>query len=116
MDFLLPVYFCYGPVARVPHRPMHEKQMTLNACETRMTLTKEKNNTHKQRTLPNDEHQFKGSNKHETHFRHISADAKKLHSFLICRAYTASCDRGFNIVIRICTCCVKLCVFYNYLS
>ena len=31
-----------------------------------MTLTKEKNNTHKQRTLPNDERPVKGSNGHET--------------------------------------------------
>ncbi len=31
-----------------------------------MTLTKEKNNTHKQRTLPNDERTFKRSNGHET--------------------------------------------------
>ncbi len=30
-----------------------------------MTLTKEKNNTHKQRTLPNDELLFRGSNVHE---------------------------------------------------
>ncbi len=33
--------------------------------EKRMTLTKEKNNTHKQRTLPNDERPFNGSNGHE---------------------------------------------------
>ncbi len=31
-----------------------------------MTLTKGKNNTHKQRTLPNDERPFKGSNRLET--------------------------------------------------
>ncbi len=31
-----------------------------------MTLTKEKNNTHKQRKLPNDECPLKGSNGHET--------------------------------------------------
>ena len=30
-----------------------------------MTLTKEKNNTHKQRALPNDERPFTGSNGHE---------------------------------------------------
>ncbi len=32
----------------------------------RMTLTKEKNNTHKQRTLPNDERPVKGPNGHES--------------------------------------------------
>ena len=31
-----------------------------------MTFTKEKNNTHKQRTLPNDERTFKGPNGHKT--------------------------------------------------
>ncbi len=31
-----------------------------------MTLTKENNYTHKQRTLPNDERPVKGSNGHET--------------------------------------------------
>ena len=31
-----------------------------------MALTKEKNNTQKQRTLPNDERSLKGSNGHET--------------------------------------------------
>ena len=31
-----------------------------------MTLTKEKNNTHKQRTLLIDEHLFRGSNVYET--------------------------------------------------
>ena len=31
-----------------------------------MTLTKEKNNKHRQRTLPNDERLFKESNGHET--------------------------------------------------
>ncbi len=31
-----------------------------------MTMTKEKNNTHKRRTLPNDERLFRGSNVHET--------------------------------------------------
>ncbi len=31
-----------------------------------MTLTKDKNNTLKQRTLPNDERLFRGSNVHET--------------------------------------------------
>ncbi len=31
-----------------------------------MTLTMEKNNTHKQRTLPNDERLFRESNVHET--------------------------------------------------
>ncbi len=30
-----------------------------------MKLTKEKNNTHKQRTLPNGERLFRGSNVHE---------------------------------------------------
>ena len=38
-----------------------------------MTLTKEKNNTHKQRKLPNDECLFRGSNVHETDI----TDAKK---------------------------------------
>ncbi len=46
--------------------------------EKRMTLTKEKKNTHKQPTLPNDERPFKGSNGHETHFQQILTDAKKL--------------------------------------
>ncbi len=45
--------------------------------EKRMTLTKEKSNTHKQRKLPNDERPVKASNRHETHFRQISTDAKK---------------------------------------
>ncbi len=31
-----------------------------------MTLTMENNNTHKQRTLPNDERPFRGSNVNET--------------------------------------------------
>ncbi len=31
-----------------------------------MPLKKEKNNTHKQRTLPNDERLFRGSNVHAT--------------------------------------------------
>ncbi len=50
-----------------------------------MTLTKEKNNTHKQRKLPNDERPVKGSNWHETHFQQISTDARKWHSFVIRR-------------------------------
>ena len=49
--------------------------------EKRMTLTKRKNNTHKQRTLPNDERPFKGSNGHETYFRRISTDVIEWHSF-----------------------------------
>ena len=44
-----------------------------------MTLTKDKNKTHKQRTLPNDEHPFKGSNGHyETDIN----GCQKWHSFL----------------------------------
>ena len=50
-----------------------------------MTLIKEKNNTHKQRKLPNDERPVKGSNWHETHFQQISTDARKWHSFVIRR-------------------------------
>ncbi len=47
-----------GPVTRVPHRPTQEKRMTSNAWETPLTLTKEKNSTHKQRALRNDERPF----------------------------------------------------------
>ncbi len=61
------------------HRPTHEK---------RMTLAKEKNNTHKQRTLPNDERPLKRSNGLETHFLDING----WHSFLLRRAYTAPSD------------------------
>ena len=45
------------PYHTVPHRPTHEKQMTLNARKT-ITLTK----------LPNDERQVKGSKGHESIF------------------------------------------------
>ncbi len=45
--------------------------------EKRITLTKEKNNTHKQRKLPNDERPVKESNEHETHFPKISTNDKK---------------------------------------
>ncbi len=38
-----------------------------------MTLTKEKNNTHKQRTLPNDER----TSQNQTGLKRISTDAKK---------------------------------------
>ena len=61
-----------------------------------MTLTKEKNNPHKQRKLTNDERPVKGSNGYETHFRRISTDAKKRHSFLMRRPIRQSCDRAFN--------------------
>ncbi len=64
----LSLLVCKGLVPRVPHRPTHEK---------RITLTKKKSNTHKQRKLPNDERPIKGSNEHETHFLQISTDAKK---------------------------------------
>ncbi len=43
-----------------------------------MTLTNEKNNTHKQRKLPNDERPVEGSNGHETHFWKITTDAKNV--------------------------------------
>ena len=43
-----------------------------------MTLTNEKNNKRKQHKLPNDERPLKGSNGHETHFRRIAMDAKKM--------------------------------------
>ncbi len=49
----------------IPHRPTHEKRMPFNDLK-RMTLTKEKNKTHNQRTLPNDERLFRGLNVHET--------------------------------------------------
>ena len=44
-------------------------------------LTKEKNNMHKQCTLPNDEHPFKGSNRHKTDIN----GCQKWHLFLIRR-------------------------------
>ncbi len=43
----------------------HEKRMTFSN-KTGMMVTKEINNTYKQRTLPNDERPLKGSNGHET--------------------------------------------------
>ena len=50
-----------GPVTRVLHyKPTYEEQMTFNESEA-MTLTKEKNNTYKQRTSPDEERcPFKG--------------------------------------------------------
>ncbi len=49
----------------MPHgqRMRNECRLTI---KKRITLTKEKNNTHKQRILPNDERPFKGSNGHKT--------------------------------------------------
>ncbi len=64
-----------GPVTQVPHGQSMRNEWRLT-IKKRMTLTKEKNNTHKQHTLPNDERSFKGTNGHETHFRRISTDAK----------------------------------------
>ncbi len=60
-----------------------------------MTLTKEKNNTHKQRRLPDDERPVEGSYGHETHFRRISTDAKQCHSFFMRWPMRHSCDRAF---------------------
>ena len=54
-----------SPVTRVPHYQRMRNEWRL-MIKKRMTLTKEKNNTHKQRTLPNNERPFKGSNGHET--------------------------------------------------
>ena len=58
-------YLIKGPVTRVPHgqRMRNEWRLTI---KKRMMLTKEKNNTHKLRILPNDERPFKGSSGHET--------------------------------------------------
>ena len=57
-----------------------------------MTLTKEKNNTHKQRTLPNNERLFRGSNVHETGI----TDAKTWHSLPIHRLMRHSCDQALT--------------------
>ncbi len=54
---------CHTMAAYVTSRTRNERRLT---HEKRMTLIKEKNNKHKQRTLPNDERPFKGSNGHET--------------------------------------------------
>ncbi len=56
-----------------------------------MTLTKEKNNTHKQRTLPNDERLFGGSNVHET-----DINGCQWHSLPIRRLMRHSCDQAFR--------------------
>ena len=65
--------------------------------EKRITLTWEKNNTHKQRKLLYDERPVKGSNGHEMNSRQISTtDAKKWHSFVIRRLMRRSCDRVFK--------------------
>ena len=61
-------------------RPCHTST-AWSTHEKQKTLTKKKNNTHKQRT-PNDERPFKGSNRHETD------------SFLIRRLMRHSCDRA----------------------
>ena len=68
-----------------------------------MTLTKEKNNTYKQRTLPNyanGERSFKGSNGHETDIN----ECQKWHSFLIRRLMRHSCDRAFKTLPH--ECCI----------
>ncbi len=57
-----------------------------------MTLTKEKNNTNKQHTLPNDERLFIGSNVHETD---INGCQQKWHSLPIRRLIRHSCDQAF---------------------
>ncbi len=81
-----------GPVTRVPHGQRMRNEWRL-VIKKRMTLTKKKNNTHKQRTiLPNDERPFKGSNGHAT----ISMDAKKWHSFDIRRLMRHSCDKALS--------------------
>ncbi len=81
----------------VPNSPTHEKRMTFNAWKTN-DVDKGENNTHKQRTLPNDECPVKASNGHETQFRRISTNAKKWHSFLMRWPMRHSCDRDLNQV------------------
>ena len=59
------MFYSYCPLTRVPHgqRMRNEWHLTI---KKRMAWTKEKNNTHKQHTLPYSERPFKGSNGHET--------------------------------------------------
>ena len=68
----------------VPHRPTHKKRMLFNDLETN-DVDKGENNTHKQRTLPNDERLVKGSNVHETNIngcQKMSLAAHNVASFL----------------------------------
>ncbi len=78
-----------------------------------MTLTKEENNTHKQRTLSNDERPFKGSNLYETHIN-------GWHSSLIRMADTASSDRdslnGRPSLVNVRCLCVLFFSFDNVIS
>ncbi len=59
-----------------------------------MTLTKEENNTHKQRKWPYDERPVKDSNGYETHFWRISTHAKNWQIFLKVLAYAALVWKG----------------------
>ena len=59
-----------------------------------MTLTKEKNNTQKQRTVPNDERPSQNLILWQTGIN--QRIAKKWHAFLIRRRMRHSCDRAFE--------------------
>ncbi len=69
-----------------------------------MMLTKKKNSTHKQRTLPNDECLFRGSNVHETDINGCQEMDFVAHT----QAYAALVWLGLLI-------CLLVCLFLIYL-